>query len=319
METAIAVQEKTLTADQIELIKRTVAKGASNDELKLFLHIANKSGLDPFARQIHAIKRWSADEGREVMAVQTGIDGYRLVAERTGRYAPGREPSYQYNKDGFLVSATAYVKKQTSDGTWHEVAASAMYSEYVGKKKDGSPNRFWAQMPHVMLGKVAEALALRRAFPMELSGIYTYEEMDQAKREDQIVAAPKRKSDPEATAVIPMDDIRHYDQPNEQDNFVEAATAEPDTLPFDQPDEPKVQAKSDDKVSEAQAKRLFAIAKKSGFSNDQIKEICLAAGYGHSKDIRKRHYEKIVESFDIGTPEQTSVIADFIGKWVKEN
>lgn len=178
--TALAVtQPRELSADQVDLIKRTIAKGATNDELQLFLHVANRTGLDPFARQIYAIKRWDANAQREVMAVQTGIDGYRLVAERTGRYSPGREPSFKEDAEG-LISATAYVKKLTADGTWHEVAATAHWSEYVATKKDGSPTRMWAEKPHVMLAKCAEALALRRAFPMELSGVYTAEEMDQA-------------------------------------------------------------------------------------------------------------------------------------------
>jgi phage recombination protein Bet len=169
-----------MTNEQVDLIKRTIARGATDDELQMFLHICQRTGLDPFAKQIYAVKRWDKTARREVMAVQTGIDGYRLVAERTGRYAPGREPSHTYDDTGKLATATSYVKKLTADGTWHEVAATAHYAEYVQTTKEGGPTRFWAQMPHVMLAKVAEALALRRAFPMELSGIYTHEEMAQA-------------------------------------------------------------------------------------------------------------------------------------------
>lgn len=170
---------EVMTPDQIDLIKRTVAKGCTNDELALFLHAARRTGLDPLMRQIYAVKRWSKAEGREVMSIQTGIDGLRLVAERTKRYSPGREPSFTVDEKG-IVAATAYIKKQTEDGTWHEVSASAYWSEYVQTGKDGKPTRFWSQMPHVMLAKVAEALALRRAFPMELSGVYTADEMAQA-------------------------------------------------------------------------------------------------------------------------------------------
>lgn len=168
------------TADQVALVKRTVAKGCDDDELALFLHIAKRTGLDPFARQLYAISRWDSRAGRNVMVVQTGIDGYRLVAERTGRYAPGPAPTYEYDDQLKVVTATAYVKKQTADGTWHEVAATAHFAEYAQKDRQGNPTRFWANMPHVMLSKVAEALALRRAFPMELSGIYTTDEMAHA-------------------------------------------------------------------------------------------------------------------------------------------
>jgi phage recombination protein Bet len=167
--------------DQVALVKRTIAKGCDDDELALFMHICQRTGLDPFAKQIYAIRRWDSKARREVMTPQTSIDGYRLVAERTGRYAPGREPTLTYDeKTKQLATATSYIKKQTPDGTWHEVAATAHYSEYAQTTKEGAPTKFWQQMPRVMLSKVAEALALRRAFPMELSGIYTHEEMSQA-------------------------------------------------------------------------------------------------------------------------------------------
>jgi len=170
-----ALAGMTYSRDQIDLIKRTVAKGANDDELKLFLHLSKKTGLDPFAKQIHCVKRWSTDVNSYVMTAQTGIDGYRLIAERTGRYAPGKEPSF-HTEGGQLVSATAYVMKLVGD-KWFEVAASAFYDEYVAKKKDGSPNVMWATKPRIMLAKCAESLALRRAFPAELSGLYTEDEI----------------------------------------------------------------------------------------------------------------------------------------------
>jgi phage recombination protein Bet len=159
--------------EKIALLKQTVCKGSSDDELQLFLHACVRTGLDPFMKQIYAIKRGNA------MTIQTGIDGYRLIAERTENYSPGKEPSYQYDDNKNLISATAYVKKKTSDGTWHEVCATAFYSEYV-QKFDGKPSSFWLRMPHNQLAKCAEALALRKAFPANLSGIYTFEEMGQA-------------------------------------------------------------------------------------------------------------------------------------------
>lgn len=193
MATALA----TMDSERVALIKRTVCRGGTDDELRLFLHACERTGLDPLMRQVYAVKRWDKTLQREVMSIQTGIDGYRLIAERTGKYAPGREPVYEYGDDGRVVAATSYVKKQTADGTWHEVAASARYDEYVQRAKDGKPTRFWVQMPHVMLAKVAEALALRRAFPMELSGIYTAEEMGQADTDHG-----DRPADPETTVTV---------------------------------------------------------------------------------------------------------------------
>lgn len=166
--------------DKIQLLKNTVCKNATDDELQLFLHVCSRTGLDPFRNQIYAVKRG------DKMTIQTGIDGFRLIAERTGKYAPGKEPSYTYDVQGKLQSATSFLKKQTVDGTWHEVSATAFWSEYV-QSFGGKPSNFWQKMPHVMLSKCAEALCLRKAFPGDFSGIYTSEEMGQA---DNIEVSP---------------------------------------------------------------------------------------------------------------------------------
>lgn len=163
-----------------ELLKSTICRGSNDEEFQLFLHACKRTGLDPFMRQIHAVKRWDSTLKREAMSIQTGIDGYRLIADRTGKYAPGKETIFNYDKDGRIISAVAYVKKLTADGTWHEISATAHYSEYVALTKEGKPTHMWATKAHIMLGKCAEALALRKAFPAELSGVYTKEEMEQA-------------------------------------------------------------------------------------------------------------------------------------------
>jgi phage recombination protein Bet len=171
-----------------DLLKRTICKGASDDELELFFMVCKRTGLDPFMKQIYPIPRWDHKANRNVITMQTSIDGFRLVAERTGNYCPGREPTHQYDENKNIISSTAFVKKRTSDGTWHEVAATAYYQEYVQKTKDGNPSKFWSQMPHLMIAKCAEALALRRAFPAELSGIYTSDEMNQADNGNQPIS-----------------------------------------------------------------------------------------------------------------------------------
>lgn len=168
-----------------ELIKNTICREASHEELEIFLHVCARTGLDPFMRQIYPVMRnvkisRNPDKWGKVMIIQTGIDGFRLIAERTQKYTPGREPTFVYDAHKKMLSATSYVKKLTSDGQWHEVAATAYFEEYVQKDKDGNPSDFWRRMPHLMLAKCAESLALRRAFPAELSGIYTSDEMSQA-------------------------------------------------------------------------------------------------------------------------------------------
>src|SRR5258705_8668937 len=160
--------------DKLKLLKDTVCKGATDNELQLFLHVCIKTGLDPFMKQIYSIPRGGQ------RTIQTSIDGFRLIAERTCKYSPGKEPSYIYDSNGKLVSSTATVKKMTPDGTWHDISATAFNEEYNGR------NTFWNKMPHLMLAKCAECLALRRAFPAEMSGVYSDDEMAQAKKPDEI-------------------------------------------------------------------------------------------------------------------------------------
>jgi phage recombination protein Bet len=176
--------------EKVELIKRTIAVGATDDELQLFLYAAKKTGLDPLTRQIYAVKRWNQQAGREVMTVQTGIDGYRLIADRTGKLAGISDPAFDTEDEAFPRKATVTVKKLLDNGTIADFTATARWGEYVqtGKdKKTGEPyvTGMWKKMPFLMLGKCSEALALRKAFPADLSGVYTAEEMAQADNDQQ--------------------------------------------------------------------------------------------------------------------------------------
>jgi phage recombination protein Bet len=173
----------TIKDDQLGLLRDMFFKGATQAEFEMFVYACQRTGLDPFMKQIYPVKRWDSNLKKEAMTVQTGIDGYRLIAERTGKYAPGPEPTFTFDEKGNFISATAYVKKQTKDGTWHTIAATAFFDEYCQKTKEGKATSMWQKMPKSQTAKCAESLALRKAFPNEMSGIYTKDEMEQAECE----------------------------------------------------------------------------------------------------------------------------------------
>jgi phage recombination protein Bet len=160
---------KMFTDEEVRTIKDAYCRDATEAEFKIFMHLCENMQLNPFRRQIY----FSKIGGK--MTTITGIDGLRLIAERTGKYMPGRDTVYHYDEKRNLIGATAYVKKYGPDKSWHEIPATAFMSEF------GSKNGVWGTKPHVMIAKCAESLALRKAFPGDLSGLYSEDEMDQAK------------------------------------------------------------------------------------------------------------------------------------------
>jgi len=151
------------------------------EELAYFLRVAHKAGLDPIARQIHVVYRWDSKLRRDKMAIQTGIDGLRLIAQRSDEYAGQDDVVYDSEEADQPKWAKVTVYRFNKNlGERVAYTATARWNEYVAKTKEGAPMAMWAKMPYLMLGKVAESLALRKAFPQELSGLYSEDEMSQS-------------------------------------------------------------------------------------------------------------------------------------------
>ena len=174
-------QRLSYSKDQIELIKKQIAPDATPDELKLFLYQAQRTGLDALSRQIYCIHR-NVKQGNgwgKKMTIQTSIDGFRVIAERSGNYGGQSEPEFT-EKDGTLLSCKVSVFRFHNETRYEAAVGVAYWAEYCQTTQDGKPMGLWAKMPHTMLSKVAEALALRKAYPQDLSGLYTGDEMEQA-------------------------------------------------------------------------------------------------------------------------------------------
>ena len=212
------IRPMNYTAQQLDLIKRTVASDCNNDEFNLFVEVAKRVGLDMFRKQIYAVIYNKDDAKKRKMSIITGIDGLRAVAARGGNYRPSEDATTfeqcEKSTSNPAGISRAFVKcwRLGADLKWHAVAGEAYWDEYAPMKEDadafdyvetgghwpdGNPKKRkvprpgavvsrvpegkWATMPHVMLAKCAEAQALRKGWPEDLSGIYTPEEMDQAR------------------------------------------------------------------------------------------------------------------------------------------
>lgn len=199
----------TYNERSLALIRRTVARDCTDDEFNVFIHMARALGLDPLRRQIHAFVFDKTIPEKRRLAVITAIDGFRTIAERTGSYRPDEdEPTYKIVKSlmgptnpAGLVKATVRVWKHAHGG-WHRVTGSAYWDEYAPLSEEWAvdpetdereptgqkilaSDTGWSRMPRLMLAKVAEALALRKAWPDAFSNVYASEEVDRARFDEE--------------------------------------------------------------------------------------------------------------------------------------
>jgi len=171
-----------LTPEQWQMVRDTLANGANERDFVPLMEMAKARRLNPLLRQIHFVERWDGVKGRKVWAVQVSIDGLRAIAERTGLYAGQDEPEFVDGPEGAAgLPVACKVKVYRKD--WSRPAVGIAYwTEAVQVTRDKAtgkerPNTMWGRMPRLMLAKVAEAMAIRKAFPEDTSGLYTGDEI----------------------------------------------------------------------------------------------------------------------------------------------
>lgn len=186
---AIRPDQTSWTLDQQAVLQQSgIDSDVTGAELSAFLHLCQRTQLDPFSRQIYLIGRWNGQQQRKVFTPQTSIDGYRVIAHRViaeHGATLGYEDTLWCDKSGrwrdvWLSDEPPAAAKVVVVRNGQRFPAVARFSEYVQTKKDGTPIGLWSKMPATMTAKCAEALALRMAFPHDLAGVYTAEEMAQA-------------------------------------------------------------------------------------------------------------------------------------------
>lgn len=210
MQTPAPLRSRDYDAPQLALIRRTVAADTTADEFNMFIEIAKRAGLDPFRRQLYCIVYNKDKPDKRKVTFITGIDGFRAVAARNRDYRPDDdEPTIVYDADVKnpetnplgIVKATVKAHKMAPSGEWFPVSGTAYWSEFAPLKDEWAWNEEkgkrlptgritldqssnWYKMGRVMICKCAEAQALRKGWPEDLSGIYSPEEIDASAMRD---------------------------------------------------------------------------------------------------------------------------------------
>jgi len=298
--------QTTFTDPQVAALRHIGVENAGPGDLAVFFHVCKRTALDPFARQIHMIGRNSLNQRTKQwevkQTIQTGIDGYRLIARRAAdarREAISVDPPQWAHKDGdwrdvwasgwgVPIAARITVKRAGEPFT-----AVALFDEYKQTKKDGNLTSMWAQRPAGQLAKCAEALALRMAFPQDLSGVYVEEEMHQADSE-RPEAAPPSGPDRVRAALHPEAPAEDVQDAEVVETKVDAWEPDPDATP-----EP---------LTDRTRKQMFAELTKRGITDAATQRVGMSKTLG--REIKSRA--------DLTEDDGRTVVLDLMGRPVPE-
>lgn len=262
----------------LEIIKRYICPRATDQEAFTFLQLCKAQGLNPFLREAYLIKY-----GDENATIVVGKDTFTKRADRIPQYDGFKAGIIILSNDKVLYREGSFlVTGETLLGGWAEVFRKdrstpfrneVSLTEYERRKKDGSLMSSWRTMPATMIRKVPLVQSLREAFPDEFGGMYSPEEM------------------PIDASALP---IYNYGERSEV-----PAPREDKKPPLTQPekksDKQGPKTADDNKISEAQRKRFYAIYKNAGKTDDEVKEyLFMNYDIEHSVDIPKDKYEEIV-------------------------
>ena len=190
---------------QIQLIRDMCAKDCTENEFLLLMQLSRTYRLDPFAKQIWAVKYPNAPA-----AIFCGRDGFIAIAHQNGNF-DGMESGTKTDENGEIIGWCRVYRKDMS----HPFVVEVPFSEYVQRNKQGEVTKFWREKPKTMITKVAESHALRRAFG--ISGLYSPEEIDTGDRPEPRLVTEVPPATPTACEVcgIPVPaEIREKTKPH---------------------------------------------------------------------------------------------------------
>lgn len=197
-----------------EMVKAKLMRGASDIDIDYNLEIAQQRNLNPLLNQIYFVSRKDRDNSVSWTS-QVSIEGLRAIAQRTGLYAGYGKPEFRYDGNDKLILAEIHIHRRDWPSPAYGFAYWEEYVQRVRNYKTGQEEvaKFWSRMPHVMLAKVAESVALRHAFPEAMSGLYIPEEMRNEEDEDHKIFASAQIEKPSSpvqqlsSGIVDADDV----------------------------------------------------------------------------------------------------------------